>query len=62
LSLQLQLDALSSCLGDRLIAHLRDGHMSRMQACRRAAGQATTNSPSPKSGRSMRQPTPNPGA
>lgn len=37
LSLQLQLDALSSCLGDRLIAHLRDGHMSRMQACRRAA-------------------------
>ncbi|MEY3572153.1 MAG: thiamine-phosphate kinase, partial [Pseudomonadota bacterium] len=37
LSLRLNLDALSACLGDRLTAHLREGRLSRLQACRLAA-------------------------
>ncbi len=37
LSLRLNLDALCACLGDRLTAHLREGRLSRMQACTRAA-------------------------
>lgn len=37
LGLVLALDALSSCLGDRLSEHLRAGRLSRMECCRRAA-------------------------
>jgi thiamine-monophosphate kinase len=37
LCLELALDALSACLGQRLTEHLREGRLSRRDCCRRAA-------------------------